>query len=85
LTVPEHTHPEIGRIIDVLEGEEKIRLDGSTEREGGLVDAVDRISSQLQNGIRYRLSGADWARIIVAVIALVGVVFTATIELIPRI
>jgi hypothetical protein len=52
LTVPEHTHPEIGRIIDVLEGEEKIRLDGSTEREGGLVDAVDRISSQQQNGIR---------------------------------
>lgn len=77
-----HVHPEIGRIIDVLEGEEITHLDGNVDRPGGgLVREVSDIKATLANGVRIKqsISWRDKAQILAAFIAAVGAVIVAGI------
>jgi hypothetical protein len=75
-----HVHPEIGRIIDTLEGKEVTRLDGTVDRpDGGLVAEVKDIKATLANGVKVRqsITWRDKAQIIAAFVTAVGVVLAA--------
>lgn len=64
-----HTHPQIERIITLLEGEQVVHLDGDTEREGGM---VRDIAEMKKNGVKWRPSGAFYGAVSAVVVALLG-------------
>ncbi|MHC4181486.1 MAG: hypothetical protein ACYSWU_28635 [Planctomycetota bacterium] len=85
--IKDHVHPEVDRIIDVLEGPKIEHLDGTVTRDEpkGIKSKVDealagqaRIEAQLGNGgIRTKLAARD--RIFVALIGGAAVVAAAAI------
>lgn len=92
--VSEHVHPEIGRIVNALEGkvvvedgEPVITIDGIEVREGGLIANVEQNTAMLADlhhqshngGFRVKMSKGLVA-ILVALIGLVGAVGTAIIQ-----
>jgi len=57
-------------LIEILEGPEIRRLDGSTERTGGVLDDLSDIKHQLSNGgVRIKLPVGVWAAISVAIVS----------------
>ncbi len=73
--ITEHVHPEVGRIIDLLDGPCVEHLDGTVTRDEqqGMVKRQERIEvgqielrGMLKNGVKVRqqLSGGDWVKLI---------------------
>ena len=85
--VNEHIHPEIGRIIDALEGPLTINLDGTEHRDGGLIadvhentEILTEVRHNMRNGgFKMRMSKSLVA-ILVAIIGLIGTVGVAVIN-----
>jgi hypothetical protein len=73
-----HVHPEVVRIIDLLEGPCEQHLDGTESRntDAGMVKQLADVRSMLQNGVRVTqtLAGKDKAQIIAALIAAVAAI-----------
>jgi hypothetical protein len=80
--IVEHVHPEVVRIIDLLEGPCETHLDGSTTRNHGegIVQQVKDVKRMVANGVKVKqsLATADWVKIVVALITTAGVIIGAT-------
>jgi len=57
-------------LLEILEGPEVKRLDGSTKRSGGVLDDLSDIKHQLSNGgVKIKLPAGVWAAIGVAIVS----------------
>jgi hypothetical protein len=65
----DHSHDEISRLIEVLEGKAAIMPSGLIVREGGLISEVSNLTSTMRNGgLRIKLPPAAWVAIFVAIV-----------------
>lgn len=73
----DHAHPEIGRLIEVLEGKETVMPSGRRIREGGLIAEVARLTPQVKQlthqlrggSVKLKLPRSAWVAIVAAIIA----------------
>jgi hypothetical protein len=66
----DHGHPEISRLIEVLEGVAVVMPSGVVVREGGLIHEVTQLNKQIGNGgVKIQVPPAVWVAIVVAVIS----------------
>lgn len=66
----DHSHDEIIRLIEVLEGKAHLMPSGLVMREGGLISEVAALTKRLSNGgINVKLPVGAWVAIGVAIIA----------------
>lgn len=64
-----HKHPEIDRLINVLEGTPRVMPSGQIRYTGGLISEVEALAKAMtQSGVKVKLPPAAWAAIIVAII-----------------
>ncbi len=69
---------QVSEIIDVLDGPEQNKLDGSVYREGGMRDKMDILFDDSQNGgIKARIG--LWERLFVALVGAGGAIIGALI------
>lgn len=64
-----HKHPEIDRLIHVLEGQPRVMPSGQVRYVGGLISEVESLTKAMRNGgLKIKLPPAAWAAIVVAII-----------------
>ncbi len=80
----DHDHPEIYRLIRVLEGETVTMPSGRIHYEGGLISEVAQLTKKLSNGgIRIKVPVMGWVAIAAAIIAGLFNVWAALVSSLP--